>query len=138
MTSLYLATWLPVLAEFDPVDLIGKGLGFGAAGTVLYLVISGVFRLSREVEAAEDRAVKAEADRDKLVAAADVRTAVERARAERLEESRDQMQASLSGDLGPALLRVSNSAEGLAKEQSRIAELLEQLIRSVVRVMERP
>ncbi len=136
MTGLYGSAALILALTEDPVDLAGKLVGFGVASVVLWLVITGVFRLSREVEAAEARAVKAEEDRDKLVSAADGRTAVERARGDRLEESRDLMQASLSGDLGPALLRVSSSAEGLAKEQSRMAELLEQLIRAVLRVLE--
>ena len=133
-----LALAFSMLASGDPVDLVGKFVGFGVASTVLYLVVTGVFRLDREVKAAELRAAAEREHRLREVDAADKRTAVAEARAEREAESRARMQDTVSADLAPALLRVSTSAEALARGHAENAELLEQLIRAVRRVVERP
>lgn len=142
MTPLFLwmdsARWLPALAAVDDTgDLMLKLLNLGAVGIGIVLLIRGDLRLKREVEAGEARVAEALAQRDREVAAADNRTAVERARADRHEEAVERMQQAVLTDLAPGILRVSTVAEQLAKEQAANAELTEGLIRAVVRLIER-
>ena len=59
MTSPLLAAAFSILTTADPVDLGGKLVGFGVASTVRYLVVTGVFRLAREVTAAAARPTEA-------------------------------------------------------------------------------
>lgn len=85
----------------------------------------------------EVRLAEALAQRDREVTAADNRTAVERARADRHEEAVERMQQAVLNDLAPGLLRVSTAAEQLAKEQAATSELTTGLIKTVVRLIER-
>lgn len=142
MTPLFLwmdsAKWVPVLAAGgDTGDLILKLLNLGAVGIGIVLLIRGDLRLERETVAAETRVAEALAQRDREVAAADNRTAVERARADRHEEAVERMQQAVLTDLAPGILKVSTAAEQLAKEQASISELIEGLVRVVVRLIER-
>lgn len=142
MTPLFLwmdsARWLPVLAVAGGAEeWTLKLLNLGTAGIAAYLLVRGDIRLKREVEALEVRLSEALAQRDREVAAADNRTSVERARADRHEEAVERMQQAVLTDLAPGILRVSTTAEQLAKELAANAELSEGLIRAVVRLIER-
>jgi hypothetical protein len=142
MTLLYLwmdlPRWLPVLAAAgDTGDLLLKLLNLGAVGIGMVLLIRGDVRLKREVEAGEARVAEVLTQRDREVQAADNRTSVERARADRHEESVERMQQAVLTDLAPGILKVSTAAEQLAKEQAAISELMEGLVKSVVRLIER-
>lgn len=142
MTPLYLWTdlvWsVPVLASAgDTGDVLLKLLNLGAVGIGMFLLVRGDFRLKREIDAAEARVTEALAQTAREVAAADNRTAVERARADRHEEAVERMQQAVLTDLAPGILRVSTVAEQLAKEQAANSELTEGLIRAVVRLIER-
>jgi hypothetical protein len=133
-----LAWWVPVMAAAgDTSDLVLKALNLGAVGIGMYLLVRGDLRLKREVEASEARVAEALAQSAREVAAADNRTAVERARADRHEEAVERMQKAVLDDLAPGILKVSTAAEQLAKEQASNSELMEGLIRAVVRVVER-
>lgn len=142
MTPLFPSgAWLsPVLAagEWD-VLLNVADLGTSAAlgAFVLKAWWTGSIRRAGEVEEASKRAEDAVALRDRDVLAAENRTAVERARADRQEEARERIQAAVLSDLAPQVQRVAAATEQLSKEIAGNAELMERLIRAVVRLIER-
>lgn len=140
MTFPYLLAdyWTPVFAAGEQVDLAGKLLSFGGVGIVLYLLVTGVFRLAREVDAADKRAAEAEARRVLDVEAADRRTAVAEARAEREAANRQRIQDEVLGVLAPAMLKVSTAGEELVEASNQNAQLLQEVIRAFLRRIESP
>lgn len=122
-------TWLPLTAAgalfpavifaaaSDEVDVALKLLNAGVAGVILILLVKGVFRLSREVEAATDRAEEAEA-----------RTKAAEERADREAAARQRIQDAVLADLAPGMLRVSTQGERMVESAAKQSEQMERLV----------
>lgn len=123
------ALLIPVLSAVDGDVLLRAldvGLSVGLGAFFLRLLLKGDLRRAAEVEAADLR-----------VAAADKRTAVAEARAEREAENRQRMQDKLSTDLMPEMVKFSVQAERMIEANTRIAELMEEVVRAFLREIKR-
>lgn len=133
MTLLFLlgGAWLtPALAAIDGdvlLKALDVGLSVGLGAFFLRLLLKGDLRRAGEVEAA-----------DKRVEAADKRTALAEARADREAQARERMQDKLATDLMPEMTKLSVQAERMIEANTRIAELMEQIVRSFLRRIEGP
>lgn len=131
--------WVPVLAASgDTGDVLLKLLNLGAVGIGMFLLIRGDLRLKREVDAAETRADAERAQRVLDVEAADKRTQVAEARAEREAANRQRIQDEVLTVLAPAMLKVSTAGEELVEASNQNAQLLQEVIRAFLRRIETP
>lgn len=120
----------PALAAVDGdvlLKALDVGLSVGLGAFFLRLLLKGDLRRAAEVEAA-----------DKRVEAADKRTALAEARADREAQARERMQDKLATELMPEMTKFSVQAERMIEANTRIAELMEQIVRAFLRRIEGP